>query len=53
MIKVTVLSGHPKKPHAFEQYYPTTHLQFVAKMSGVSRAELTQFLPVPDGSAPT
>ena len=50
MIKVTVLYGHPTDPAAFESYYATSHLQLVGKVNGIAKAELTKFLPNPDGS---
>jgi len=52
MIKVTVLYGHPTDPAAFESYYSTSHLPLVGKVSGIAKAELTKFLPGPDGSKP-
>jgi uncharacterized protein (TIGR02118 family) len=52
MIKVTVLYGHPSDPAAFESYYATKHMPLVGKMTGFEKAELTKFLPNPDGSKP-
>ena len=51
-MKVTVIYGHPTSVEAFESYYAGTHLPLAAKMKGVSRLELTKFVPGPDGSAP-
>ena len=52
MIKVTVLYGHPTDPAAFESYYYSSHMPLVGKISGISKAEVTKFLPGPDGSKP-
>mgnify|MGYP006310147579 CR=1 FL=1 len=52
MIKVTVLYGHPKDEQEFERYYRETHSPLATKMKGLSRLELTQFVPGPDGSKP-
>ena len=52
MIKLTILYGHPQDEHAFEHYYAETHLPIAAKIGGVSRLELTQFSPGPDGRKP-
>ena len=52
MIKLTVLYGHPQDERAFERYYAETHLPIAAKIGGVTRLELTQFKPGPDGSKP-
>ena len=51
MIKATVLYGHPTNAETFEQYYAQTHLPLVGKVKGIAKAELTTFLPNPDGSA--
>jgi uncharacterized protein (TIGR02118 family) len=50
MCKATLLYGHPQNPEAFERYYATTHLPIAARMTGVTRLELTRFTPAPDGS---
>jgi uncharacterized protein (TIGR02118 family) len=50
MIKVTVLYGHPTDPAAFESYYATKHMPLVSKIKGLANAEVTKFLPNPDGS---
>lgn len=50
MIKVTVLYGHPTDPAAFESYYATSHMPLVGKINGIAKAEITKFLPNPDGS---
>jgi uncharacterized protein (TIGR02118 family) len=52
MIKVTVLYGHPVDPKAFDSYYLNEHLAIVAKMKEVLKAEITKFLPGPDGVNP-
>lgn len=52
MIKATVLYGHPMDAGAFEKYYAETHLPIAAKMTGVTKMELTKFLPGPDGTKP-
>lgn len=50
MIKVTVLYGHPTDPAVFESYYASTHMPLVGKIKGLAKAEVTKFLPNPDGS---
>lgn len=52
MIKITVLYGHPIDPVAFDSYYLNEHLAIVGKMKKVVRAEITKFLPGPDGANP-
>lgn len=52
MIKVTVLYGHPVDPLAFDSYYLNEHLAIVKKMEQVVKAEITKFLPGPDGTNP-
>jgi uncharacterized protein (TIGR02118 family) len=52
MMKVTVLYCHPASADEFEKYYRSTHLPLVAKMKGVARTELTEFLAGPDGGKP-
>ncbi|HZZ91864.1 MAG TPA: EthD family reductase [Usitatibacter sp.] len=52
MMKVTVIYGHPKSVDDFEKYYKATHLPTAAKMKGVTRLELTRFVPGPDGAKP-
>lgn len=52
MIKVTILYHHPKDEQAFESYYKQTHLPIAAKVKGVSRLELTKFLPELGGKTP-
>ncbi|MEO7922822.1 MAG: EthD family reductase [Chitinophagaceae bacterium] len=51
MIKITVLYGHPTSPEAFEKYYAESHSSLVGKVQGIVKAELTKFLPNPDGTA--
>ena len=51
MIKFMVLYGHPADARRFEEYYPA-HLAIAAKMKGVTRMELTKFLPGADGARP-
>jgi len=50
MIKATVLYGHPTSPDAFEKYYGEIHVPLVGKTQGIVKAELTKFLPNPDGT---
>ena len=52
MIKVTVLYGHPTDSSAFESYYANSHMPLVGNMKGFEKAEVTKFLPNPDGSKP-
>ncbi len=49
MIKLTVLYGHPTEPATFEDYYTNTHIPIVLQMKGHTSAELTKFMPAPDG----
>ena len=51
MIKATVLYGHPTSPETFEKYYAESHAPLVGKVQGIVKAELTKFLPNPDGTA--
>ena len=51
MIKATVLYGHPTSPETFEKYYAESHTPLVGKVQGIVKAELTKFLPNPDGTA--
>lgn len=52
MHKVTILYHHPKDEQAFEAYYAQTHMPIAAKVRGVARLELTQFVPGPSGEKP-
>ena len=51
MIKATVLYGHPASTDSFEKYYAETHTPLVGKVQAIVKAELTKFLPNPDGTA--
>ena len=51
MIKATVLYGHPSNPESFEKYYAENHSPLIGKVLGIVKAELTKFLPNPDGTA--
>ncbi len=50
--KITVLYHHPKEVDIFEKYYSEHHLPLAQNMPGVSKIELTRFVPTPLGDAP-
>lgn len=52
MLKVTVLYGHPTSPEEFDNYYQNKHLPLAGTMPNISKVEITNFMPGPDGSAP-
>ena len=49
MFKVTVLYNHPVNPADFEGYYAETHIPIAMRIPGVTRWEMTKFMPTPDG----
>ncbi|WP_207494168.1 EthD family reductase [Aridibaculum aurantiacum] len=52
MHKITVLYNHPGDEAAFEDYYENKHLPMARHMPGVSKVELTKFVPTPGGDQP-
>jgi uncharacterized protein (TIGR02118 family) len=52
MHKIIVLYPHPDDEAAFEEYYLEKHLPLTRHMHGVSKMELTKFVPTPSGIQP-
>jgi uncharacterized protein (TIGR02118 family) len=52
MVKIVVLYGPPDDPHAFEDYYATSHAGLVAKIPDLLRFEAGRAVGTPDGSEP-
>ena len=52
MITLTVLYGTPDDAGKFDDHYFGTHIPLANAVPGLDTAQVTKFLPGPDGSAP-